>query len=244
MNSTALQTYDPEQQRLALLEQYNPAEHLIVWQAFNKQKNISETVRFLPANWRLYELQLRYPEAHYDIDIIHMDVERDFCIVRAKLYIGDCYETSPKRAVAHKQGKLTQLDKIETGAKARAARDFGISTEHGLDMEDGQIEGSVISSTVIINEDPPIPDESFNEVSAQETSRLPEASNVKPMVKPKKPANAQPAQDGKLLPSQHNALKMLYLKLNEPIPEDLGEWNFAQAAATITGLQAKLRQAS
>ncbi len=34
------------------------------------------------------------------------------------------------------QGSLSSLDKIETGAKARAARDFGIGTEYALDMEE------------------------------------------------------------------------------------------------------------
>jgi hypothetical protein len=35
-----------------------------------------------------------------------------------------------------KSGPVTSLDKVETAAKARAARDFGISVEYALDMDD------------------------------------------------------------------------------------------------------------
>jgi hypothetical protein len=53
-------------------------------------------------------------------------------------------------------------------------------------------------------------------------------------------------QEAKLLPGQFNALKSLFLRLGQELPADLGEWTFAQAAATITGLQSqlKLKQAS
>jgi hypothetical protein len=66
-------------------------------------------------------------------------------IVKARLYLGASYDASPKKAEAYKQGKLTELDRVETKAKARAARDFGIGTEHALDMDDleaGSVEGS------------------------------------------------------------------------------------------------------
>src|SRR6266702_1007691 len=57
-------------------------------------------------------------------------------------------------AEAMKQGTFAQLDKIETAAKARAARDFGISTELALDMEDedngnGEVVSTLARSTVV-----------------------------------------------------------------------------------------------
>ena len=113
------------------LEQYNPAEHLV--QVSTKQG----PRQYYPAAWRLYELNLRFPNANFSSEIIHLDPDRDFVIVRARLYLGADYALSDKKAEAMKQGPLSQLDKLETAAKARAARDFGIGTEHALDgMED------------------------------------------------------------------------------------------------------------
>lgn len=245
--NTAIQPFDPETQRLALLEQFNPHDHILQWSAFNKQKGRSEVVKYYPASWRLYELNLKYPTAKFDIDLVLIDQERDFCIVRARLYIGDTYETSPRRAVAHKQGKLTSLDKVETQAKARAARDLGISTELALDIDDapvGEVVGSAVVGSVVVNEEAPIVDE-----SNEEPKQLPQPDNVqttKPKPQQRKaPPTKQPApQAGKLVPGQYNALKTLYLRLNQEIPPDLGEWSFEQAAATIQGLQGQLKQAS
>ena len=76
-----------------------------------------------------------------------MDLEKDFVVVRARLYLGTNYETSPKRAEAHKQGKLTELDKVET--RAKAVRDFGVGTEHALDMDDD--EASLVEPVVSSN---------------------------------------------------------------------------------------------
>jgi hypothetical protein len=236
--NTALQTYDPETQRIALLQQYNPHAHILQWTAFNKQKNRSEVVNYYPASWRLYELNLKYPTAKFDIDIIHMDVERDFCIVRARLFTGDTFESSPRRAVAHKQGKLTQLDKVETQAKARAARDLGISTELALDIDDGQVVGEIVG-TVVTAESHSEYQEAVETVEAPK--QLPQPTKVRPQVVQ---SQSSPQQESKLLPGQFNALKSLYLRLNQKLPPDLSTWTFAQAAATIQGLQAKLRQAS
>ncbi len=247
--NTAIQTYDPETQRLVLLEKYNPHEHILQWTAFNKKTNLSELVNYYPANWRLYELNLKYPEAKFDIDIIHMDVERDFCIVRAHLYTGDTYETSQRRAVAHKQGKLTQLDKVETQSKARAARDMGISTELALDIDEsipGQVVGTVVTaeSTPVAQHDvvetSEAPRQLPQPVQPQPAQPQPVPSNVQPM----RPKAAVPDPQAMIIPGQFNALKSLYLRLNEEVPKDLHKWSFAQAAATIQGLQAKLKQSA
>lgn len=205
------------------VQQYSAHDHLLSWTSFNKKTNLTEVVNYYPAAWRLYELNLRYPEAKFDIDLILIDQETDFCIVRARLYTGDTFESSPRRAVAHKQGKLTQLDKVETGAKARAARDFGISTELALDMDDshGTIVGTVVTA----------------ESSAPQQEAI-ESEAPKQLPKPTS------EQESKLLPGQYNALKSLYLRLGQELPKDLDQWTFAQAAATIQGLQSQLKQAS
>jgi hypothetical protein len=134
--SKAIQKFiSNDEQRLALLQEYNPSEHLLKWQAKDRGGKYV-TVNYYPASWRLYELRLRYPTAKFDINIILMDQERNFCVVQAKLYVGLDYETAEIRSIAHKQGFLTELDRVETKAKARAARDLGISTELALDFDD------------------------------------------------------------------------------------------------------------
>ena len=136
--AVSTQVFSPEQEaeRLRLLTNYHAQDHLARWNAYDKQAGKNREVVYYPAAWRLYELNLRYPIANFDCDIVHMDAEKDFCIVRARLYLGTDFAVSPKRAVAHKQGKLSELDKVETKAMARAARNFGVGTEHALDMDD------------------------------------------------------------------------------------------------------------
>src|SRR5207248_1307517 len=47
---------------------------------------------------------------------------------------------------------LSALDKVETGAKARAARDFGIGTEYALDMESEDEQGTDGKPTISLTE--------------------------------------------------------------------------------------------
>lgn len=120
-----------EDQRLRALEAYNPKEHLI---PVGKDRQGKVTL-YLPAAWRLYELNLRYPNANFKSEIIYHNEEKGFVIVKAYLYLGANYADSDKKAEAMKQGSINILDKVETAAKARAARDFGIGTEYALDIE-------------------------------------------------------------------------------------------------------------
>jgi hypothetical protein len=83
----------------------------------------------------LYELTLRYPNANFASELIYFNVEQNVCIVKVHLYLGASYELSDKKAEAMKSGPLSSLDKVETAAKARAARDFGISVEYALEMD-------------------------------------------------------------------------------------------------------------
>src|SRR5438094_829665 len=134
MTTQALITRPSTDQRLDLLTAYNPKEHLVIITTKQGQKP------YYPAAWRLYELSLRYSDANFKSEIVFMDVERDLVIIKAYLYLGVDYASSTKKAEAFKQGKLSLLDKVETAAKARAARDFGISTELALDMEDATVD--------------------------------------------------------------------------------------------------------
>jgi len=120
-----------ETQRLQALEQYSAYEHLV--EIRDKQGNIK---KYYPAAWRLYELRLKFPHITIESEIVHMDVEHNLVVVKAWIFDGKTYSESERRASAYKQGLLSALDKVETAAKARASRDFGISTELALDIED------------------------------------------------------------------------------------------------------------
>ncbi len=65
-----------------------------------------------------------------------LDVERNLVVVKCRLYLGASYEQSEKKTEAMKSGPLSSLDKVETAAKARCARDFGISTELALEWDE------------------------------------------------------------------------------------------------------------
>ncbi len=97
---------------------------------------------YLPAAWRLYELTLRYPNANFSSEIMLLDVDRNLVVVKCRLYLGASYEQSDKKTEAMKSGPLSSLDKVETAAKARCARDFGISTELALDITEVEEEDS------------------------------------------------------------------------------------------------------
>ncbi len=119
-----------DEQRAKALEEYNPREHLI-----EVAKDKKGPVYYYPAAWRLYELRLRYPFFTLEAEIIHMDEEKGTVIVKAIGYDGFDYASSNLKGTALKQGPLKDLDKVETKAKSRVARDIGIGTEYALDME-------------------------------------------------------------------------------------------------------------
>ena len=115
---------------------YNPREHLV--KIRSKDGAMKD---YYPAAWRLYELTLRFPNANFSSEIMLLDVERNLVVVKCRLYLGASYEESEKKTEAMKSGALSTLDKVETAAKARCARDFGISTELALETDlDGEVE--------------------------------------------------------------------------------------------------------
>jgi hypothetical protein len=113
---------------------YNPLDHLI--QIKSKDGSLKD---YYPAGWRLYELNLRYEEANFSSEILLMDVERNLAVVKCRLYLGPDYEMSHKKTESLKSGLLSQLDKVETAAKARCARDFGCGTEYAMEYDDSEI---------------------------------------------------------------------------------------------------------
>ena len=110
---------------------YNPHDRLV--KIRSKDGAMKD---YYPASWRIYELNLRYPNANFASEIILLDVERNLVIVKCRLYLGASYEQSEKKTEALKSGPLSSLDKVETAAKARCARDFGISTELALEWDE------------------------------------------------------------------------------------------------------------
>lgn len=109
---------------------YNPTEHLV--QIKSKDGSMKA---YYPAAWRLYELSLKYPNANFSSEVLFFDIEKNTCLMKVRLYLGPSYELSDKKAEAHKSGPYSSLDKVETAAMARAARNFGIGTEYALEFE-------------------------------------------------------------------------------------------------------------
>src|SRR5205809_6112448 len=83
----------------------------------------------------MYQLIYGHQQITIESENVHMEPERNLVEVKAWIFDGKTYSESERRASAYKQGLLSALDKVETGAKARAARDFGIGTEYALDRE-------------------------------------------------------------------------------------------------------------
>ncbi len=125
-----------DEQRLRALEEYNPKDHLI---SVGKNKDGS-AVLYYPAAWRLYELRLRHPHFTLEAEIVYM--EEGTVVIKAIGYDGLDYASSSLKGTALKQGKLFELDKVETKAKSRVARDIGIGTEYALDMTPDETDGT------------------------------------------------------------------------------------------------------
>lgn len=132
--SKASMSEQPQQQQPspAFSKVYQPREHLVTIKTKDGPKE------YYPAAWRLYELNLRYENANFSSEILFMDLERNFVIVKCRLYLGGDYDLASRKTEAMKQGLLSQLDRLETAAKARCARDLGISTELALDLDEGE----------------------------------------------------------------------------------------------------------
>jgi hypothetical protein len=78
-----------------------------------------------------------------------MDTEHNFVIVKCTLYFGGDPALSTRRIEALKSGLLSALDKVETAAKARCARDIGCGTEYALDFEPEEEIAEVVTSGVV-----------------------------------------------------------------------------------------------
>ncbi len=128
--SPGSKVYAMKEKVMSEQKQYNPREHLV--KIRSKDGGMKD---YYPAAWRLYELTLRYPNANFSSEIMLLDVERNLVVVKCRLYLGASYEESEKKTEAMKSGPLSSLDKVETAAKARCARDFGISTELALETD-------------------------------------------------------------------------------------------------------------
>ncbi len=113
---------------------YDARSHLV--QIRSKDGTMKD---YLPANWRLYQARLEHPDIVLESEIIHLDPEHNFVIVKASVFVGIDYTSATLKCSAMKQGLLSALDKVETAAKARALRDLGISTELALDHDDDDV---------------------------------------------------------------------------------------------------------
>ncbi len=71
---------------------YNPRDHLVKIKA--KDGSMKD---YYPASWRLYELNLRYPNTNLSSEVVHMDMERDFVPVKCRLYLGADYTLKKPR---------------------------------------------------------------------------------------------------------------------------------------------------
>lgn len=106
---------------------FNPRDHLI--QIRGKDGTMKP---YYPAGWRLYQLVLEHPDANFETEVVYLDAEKNLAVVKVRLYVGVDYASSGTKTEAVKSGRLDQIDRVETAAKARCCINFGISTESVL----------------------------------------------------------------------------------------------------------------
>jgi hypothetical protein len=207
-----------DEQRLAILEAYNPAEHLISV-GTNKDRS---PVLYLPAAWRLYELRLRHPNFTLEAEIVHMDTETGLVIVKAIGYDGVDYASSNLKGTAFKQGRINELDKVETKAKSRVARDIGIGTEYALDMDADETDATHSTS---------------NGTGTRQAQ--PQAKQSQPQPQ----QQAQQAQPTNITEQQLSSIRKLSEHLHKPVPDKVDTYSFVNARTLIQQLTAEYRTA-
>lgn len=238
-----LESADQKAARLKRLAEYDASKHINEWEKFDKLQNQKVTIRYYPAAWRLFELHLRYPYANFSSEIYLCDRESDIVVVKCHLYLGPSYELSPKKAEAYKQGRLSMLDKIETAAKARCARDFGIGTEHALDIEDAEIgdytpgeEPRATNNKPSASRQPATTNQ--RPATANNTPRPAPAANNRPATN--QPATAAPAGDQQ--PTAKAALLKKIDELQPANPKTGKKMNHAEVFAYVFSAQIQQRK--
>jgi hypothetical protein len=210
---------------------FNPGDHLMNIGTANKPR------MYLEVKYRLVWFREQCPEGTIETEVVHLDLDRE---VSAEVFEWD--ESRGKSIKVTKHGKGLAIFRatvkdgkggIATGTKSEnnaAFRDFIEKSETG---SIGRALAALGYGTQFTDDE----DEGERIVDAL-VERKPQPASHQPA------KQTTPQQESKLLPGQFNALKSLYVRLNETIPADLDQWSFAQASATIQGLQSKLKQAS
>jgi len=199
---------------------FQPNEHLI-------NLGTSRSPRwYLPVQWRLVWLREQCPEAQISTEVVHLDLEKGIAIFKATVKHGDAI------AVAHGSESVKDfrdyIEKAETKACGRALAALGFGTQFASELDEGP---RIVDAPVQPTKPQPQREAQEHEAPAQDVAQ------PAPKTKPTKPL--APAQNGKILPGQYNALKTLYLKQGQEVPPDLGDWSFEQAKAAILNLQAQ-----
>lgn len=118
---------------------YTPQEHLIVLKTPDGPKE------YYPFNWRLHEFRLRYPGGVLDAQIIQVDLERDFVIVKATASedgLDNC------KGVGLQTGSLVLLHQVTNHAKVQALADLGIGCPWPVIFEDELDDAKIVKQAV------------------------------------------------------------------------------------------------
>lgn len=131
-----------DEDRVEALKAYDPTSHLIEIKGKDGKPH-----KYLPASWRIYELNLRYPGSCIRMEPLLADIERNMCVIRCTLTIGE------RTIEDMKSGSLSTMDKVATAALARCCRNAGISTEYALEWadEDIEVEEEELADTEMLN---------------------------------------------------------------------------------------------
>lgn len=113
---------------------YRPYMHLVTWQATDRKGN-AYTAIHLPYQYRLLELSQKFPTANFETEVIHVNDEKDFILLKVRLFIGVDYETSARKTQSTKQGKLSQADKVERAGKNDCMASWGIGTLSAIESK-------------------------------------------------------------------------------------------------------------
>jgi len=221
-----------EEERLAILAVYNPEDHVTSWDKGG------QALMYYPAAWRLYELKLRFPNSHIDIETPVMNLETGHLLLKALLYVDGVLKET-----AYKQGSFSNFDRLETNVRARAAKNFGISPTLTLDMDDDlvtEVAAKAQQQTKIREESTKANKEGQNGTSSSY------AKTSAPVARAQRSAPPVSASEPMITPNQLDELQKRYRYLQEQSPQDVKTLTFAAAKKRIEELDArcKIAQAS
>lgn len=111
------------------MDKLNMSEYLTTFEVKSRDGLHRYNVEHVPARWLRWQFAQEYPDANWDIEIVHTNPDKDQIVLLVRCFIGASYDDASKKTSHLCVGKLSASDKVVTAGKKQCALDWLVSTE-------------------------------------------------------------------------------------------------------------------